>query len=167
MNICWLVYFKKYAVLVKCLWEKNICWVVIIVSHDLPVRECKIFVRWKIFVRFKKYLVNARGWGQNGRFAAWTYLSELTNGANLTNYGRNGFGVKKIWLSGLDVQPNFLVACVSNTSFLMACLSKSLENTGTEDLHITRRSKFKYQDICLLTEALTAHSITSLYEQSQ
>jgi hypothetical protein len=127
---CWLVYFKKYAVLVKCLWEKNICWVVIIVSHDLPFRECKIFVRWKIFVRFKKYLVNARGWGQNGHFASWTHLSELTNSANLTDYGRNGFGVKKIWLSGLDVQPNFLVACVSNTSFLMACVSKSLFSKG-------------------------------------
>jgi hypothetical protein len=121
----WLVYLKKYAVLVKCLWEKNICWVVIIVSHDLPVRECKIFVRWKIFVQFKKYLVNARGWGQDGHFGVWPHLSELTNGANLTDYGRNGFGVKKIWLSGLDVQPNFLVACVSNASFLMACVSKS------------------------------------------
>jgi hypothetical protein len=69
--------------------------------------------------------VNARDRGQNGHFAAWTHLSELTNGANLTDYGRNGFGVKKIWLSGLDVQPNFLVTCVSNASFLMVSVSKS------------------------------------------
>jgi hypothetical protein len=68
--------------------------------------------------------------GQNGHFAAWTHLSELTNGANLTDYGRNGFGVKKIWLSGLDVQPNFVVACVSNASFLMVSVSKSLSTTG-------------------------------------
>jgi hypothetical protein len=64
--------------------------------------------------------------GQNGHFAAWTHVSELTNGANLTDYGRNGFGVKKVWLSGLDVHPNFLVACVSIAFFLMASVSKSL-----------------------------------------
>jgi hypothetical protein len=63
--------------------------------------------------------------GEMGHFAPRTHLLELINGANLTDYGRNGFSVKKIWLNGLDVQPNFLVACVSNASFLMACMSKS------------------------------------------
>jgi hypothetical protein len=104
--------------------RKNICWV-IIVSHDLPVRECKIFVRWKIFVRFKKYLVNARGRGQDGHFGVRPHPSELINGVNLTDYGRNVFGVKKKlaqWLvcpaklfSDLCVQCIFLIACVSKS----------------------------------------------------
>jgi hypothetical protein len=55
--------------------------------------------------------------GQNGYFGVRPHPSELTNGANLTDYGRNGFGVKKNWLSGLDVRSNFLVACVSNAFF--------------------------------------------------
>jgi hypothetical protein len=46
---------------------------------------------------------------QDGLFAIRTHLSELTNGANLTDYGRNGFYVKKVWINGLDVQPNFLM----------------------------------------------------------
>jgi hypothetical protein len=61
--------------------------------------------------------------GQNGYFGVRPHPSELTNGANLTDYGRNGFGVKKNWLSGLDVRSNFLVACVSNAFFLMARMS--------------------------------------------
>jgi hypothetical protein len=74
--------------------------------------------------------VNARDRGQDGHFGVRPHPLELTNGANLTDYGQNGFGVKKIWISGLDVQPNFLVACMSNASFLMACMSKSLVREG-------------------------------------
>jgi hypothetical protein len=41
--------------------------------------------------------------GQDGYFGVQPHPSELTNGANLTGYKRNGFGVKKIWLSGLNL----------------------------------------------------------------
>jgi hypothetical protein len=52
-------------------------------------------------------------------------MSGLTNGANLTDYGRNGLGVKKILSDGLDVSFNFLVASMSMPSFLMGCMEKS------------------------------------------
>jgi hypothetical protein len=54
-------------------------------------------------------------------------MSGLTNGANLTDYGGNGLGVKKILSDGLDVSFNFLVASMSMPSFLMGCMEKSLE----------------------------------------
>jgi hypothetical protein len=68
--------------------------------------------------------------GQDGHFGVRPHQSELKNGANLTDYGRNRFGVKKIWISGLDVQPNFSVACVSNASFLIAGCLHSVANRG-------------------------------------
>jgi hypothetical protein len=63
--------------------------------------------------------------GKIGHFLVRTHLSELTNGANLTESGRNGLLVKKNLLDGLDVQYKFSVAWMSNTSFLMGCMSKA------------------------------------------
>jgi hypothetical protein len=55
-------------------------------------------------------------------FLVRTHLSGLINGANLTESGRNGLHVKKNLPGGLDVQYKFLVAWMSNTSFLMGCM---------------------------------------------
>jgi hypothetical protein len=109
--------------------RKNICWV-IVVSHDLPVRECKIFVRWKIFVRFKKYLVNARGRGQDGHFGVRPHPSELTNGANLTDYGRNGFGVKKNLAQWLGCPTKLFSGLCVRCIFFNGCVSKSPRLSG-------------------------------------
>jgi hypothetical protein len=58
-----------------------------------------------------------RGRGQDGHFGVRPHPLELTNDANLTDYGWNEFGVKKNLTQWLGCPAKLFSACVSDACF--------------------------------------------------